>query len=292
MAVIKDLPLDKEPSTSTYNVVHGLVEDSSDEEDFSSDEEMDDSDRELQIAFQKGFLKPGLNIVQNVIQKKWIHNVSGLKTKLADLRNNLDWIERMDVTVERKIDQTDNVKSENDFKREVSFIKQAQNAVTIGLQKLQKLGVVTKRPEDYYAEMFKTDAQMKKVRGKLLDMQTSKEKSEAARRIREERKFATRIQKDVTLERQKDKKVLSDAVKKHKKGLKDQFEKIIGDGDSNSTNRRLNKKRELKDAKYGHGGQKKRGKWNTAESAADMSGFDSKKFSKVKKSGAHRRQEK
>ena len=34
-----------------------------------------------------------------------------------------------------------------------------------------------------------------------------------------------------------------------------------------------NKKRQLKNSRYGHGGQKKRSKFNTAESTADMSDF-------------------
>ena len=39
---------------------------------------------------------------------------------------------------------------------------------------------------------------------------------------------------------------------------------------------RPNKKREYKNKKFGHGGQKKRSKFNTAKSAADMSEFNPK----------------
>ena len=42
--------------------------------------------------------------------------------------------------------------------------QQAQNAVLEGLKKLHALGVPTRRPDDYYAEMAKTDAHMKKVK--------------------------------------------------------------------------------------------------------------------------------
>ena len=38
---------------------------------------------------------------------------------------------------------------------------------------------------------------------------------------------------------------------------------------------RPNKKRQYKNSKYGHGGQKKRSKLNTAESAGDISDFKS-----------------
>lgn len=41
--------------------------------------------------------------------------------------------------------------------------RQAQTAVLEGLPKLHKLGVQTRRPEDYFAEMAKSDMHMKKV---------------------------------------------------------------------------------------------------------------------------------
>ena len=42
--------------------------------------------------------------------------------------------------------------------------RQAQASVLEGVSKLHKLGVKTKRPEDYFAEMAKTDDHMKKVK--------------------------------------------------------------------------------------------------------------------------------
>ena len=41
--------------------------------------------------------------------------------------------------------------------------QQAQSAVSIGLRKLEELGVPVKRPDDYFAEMVKTDDHMRKV---------------------------------------------------------------------------------------------------------------------------------
>jgi hypothetical protein len=39
----------------------------------------------------------------------------------------------------------------------------AQTAVRIALPKLQALGVTTRRPDDYFAEMAKSDEHMQKV---------------------------------------------------------------------------------------------------------------------------------
>lgn len=51
----------------------------------------------------------------------------------------------------------------NEFKRETNFHRQAQAAVLEGLARLKAIGVVTKRPEDYFAEMAKSDSHMQKV---------------------------------------------------------------------------------------------------------------------------------
>nr|CAD7462267.1 unnamed protein product [Timema tahoe] len=50
----------------------------------------------------------------------------------------------------------------NDFKREMMFHRQAQAAVLIGMPKLKELGVGTRRPDDYFAQMAKTDQHMHK----------------------------------------------------------------------------------------------------------------------------------
>ena len=56
----------------------------------------------------------------------------------------------------------------NDFKREMLFYRQAQAAVLEGLPRLQRLGVKTKRQDDYFAQMAKSDQHMNKIRAKLL----------------------------------------------------------------------------------------------------------------------------
>ena len=41
--------------------------------------------------------------------------------------------------------------------------QQAQQTVQLAIPKLKKLGIATKRPEDYFAEMVKTDDHMQRV---------------------------------------------------------------------------------------------------------------------------------
>lgn len=51
----------------------------------------------------------------------------------------------------------------DDFKREMLFHRQAQSAVLDGVTRLKSLGILTKRPDDYFAEMAKSDQHMHKV---------------------------------------------------------------------------------------------------------------------------------
>ncbi|XP_033737670.1 probable rRNA-processing protein EBP2 [Pecten maximus] len=255
------------------------------ESDFSSDQESNDSDTELQLAFAEGRLSGGLNI-QQAAPKTFTNDVEGLKRKLVELKNDLGWLERLDLTNKPAPAQpgTDMVGDEDvhdDFKRELTFYRQAQATVQQGIQQLQKLGVKTKRPEDYFAQMAKSDDHMKMVREKLLEKQVSMERSEKAKKMRELRKYGKKVQHEVLQKRQKEKREMMDAVKKYKKGQKDKLDFLDDKGPPNKKQKtgqkqefHANKKREYKNKKFGFGGQKKRSKMNTAKSSADMSDFN------------------
>lgn len=51
----------------------------------------------------------------------------------------------------------------DDFAREMIFYRLGQAAVLEAIPKLQKLDIPTKRPNDYFAEMAKSDEHMHKV---------------------------------------------------------------------------------------------------------------------------------
>ena len=51
----------------------------------------------------------------------------------------------------------------NDFKRELTFYRQAQATVLEVIPRLKSMGIPTKRPDDYFAQMAKTDDHMNKV---------------------------------------------------------------------------------------------------------------------------------
>uniref|UniRef100_A0A8C6T912 EBNA1 binding protein 2 n=1 Tax=Neogobius melanostomus TaxID=47308 RepID=A0A8C6T912_9GOBI len=271
-----------------------LEQDSEEEED----EEMSElSDGELQEAFAQGRLKPGMNVMVDK-PKKCANSVEALKQCLADFHRDLPWVERLDLTnlpaenvlekVEGKEPKTRKaeINADNDFEREMFFYRQAQATVLQALPLLNKHSIATKRPDDYFAEMAKSDQQMQKIRKKLIAKQTIIERSEKAKQLREQRKFGKKVQIEVMQKRQKEKKAMMSAVKKYQKGMTDKLDFLEGDkkkpGKDNQDSKKPmqkrgpNSKRKFKDQKFGFGGKKSGTKWNTKESFNDVSGFRAK----------------
>ncbi|XP_023230233.1 probable rRNA-processing protein EBP2 [Centruroides sculpturatus] len=258
-----------------------------------------DSDAELQKLHAEGKLGKGLNALVPQ-EKKHVNNVARMKSKLEEFKLHLDWIEFLDlsndlapmtyemqkefgeleVSNKSKGANSADDDAQNDFKRELTFYRQAQGAVLECIPRLKKLGVPTKRPDDYFAEMAKSDEHMKRIREKLLHKQLVIERSEKARKLRELKKYGKQIQHEVLQKRQKEKKELLESVKKYKKGQKESFESFMQDTSKKSQqskNKRSKIKQQKKNEKYGYGGKKKRSKYNDANSAGDISGFKSKK---------------
>ncbi|XP_077981147.1 putative rRNA-processing protein EBP2 isoform X2 [Glandiceps talaboti] len=279
----------------------------SDDESVASFESVD-SDTKLRLAFSRGEMKPGLYVPTRA-PRQYVNNVNGLQEKIENFKKDLDWIERMEITA-KSADDEKTEKSEtddtdtmnNDFKREIKFYHQAQSAVLEALPKLRKLNIPTRRPEDYFAEMAKSDEHMRKVRQKLLSKQLAMERSEKAKKLRDLRKYGKEVQREVLQKRRKEKKELLESVKKFRKGQKDKLNftddiNIMPPSDFKGKGKKAKKetqvsgkpgpnpKRTFKNKKFGLGGQKKRSKYNTAESAADTSKFRTFKHSKGKQGG-------
>ncbi|RZC31880.1 Ebp2 domain containing protein [Asbolus verrucosus] len=262
----------------------------------SSESELSESDVELQQAFVEGRLKPGLNTVEKA-PKQFVNNVAGLKQKLEELKLKLAWIETLDcvnkqaplapelaaqllINEEKRENELKNNKKLpqidasvdpvlNDFKRETMFHRQAQAAVMEALPKLKAMGLKTIRPDDYFAEMAKSDEHMQKIRAHLMQKQVQKQKSERVKQLRAQRKEGKMLQIQAKLERQKEKKMMLEQVKKVRKGQS----KDLGFLDGKNKSKKAVEKRKLRDKKYGFGGKKKGSKLNTRESAAEISEY-------------------
>ncbi|KAI2808212.1 putative rRNA-processing protein EBP2, partial [Blomia tropicalis] len=292
----------------------------SDIEDLDSD--LDSDDAELQRAFAAGEIKPGLHgLVGFKRTESLINDKEGLRNKLKEIEIFKDsWLERLDLVsepakitpqltqkygdIEFKLNRKGEVsgqetadRAQHDFKREMLFYRQAQTTVIEGIRRIQtKFGIKqTARPSDYFAEMVKSDDHMKKVRERLQSKQNSIEASEKAKKLRDLKKYGKKVQQEVQLKRQMEKKEMLQKIQNYKKGkeetldfLDDENKSKNQKGPNNTANKsakttkKATKKAKYKEAKYGYGGQKKRSKYNSADSAANMSGFSARKHGRPK----------
>ncbi|EIE80835.1 hypothetical protein RO3G_05540 [Rhizopus delemar RA 99-880] len=127
---------------------------------------------------------------------------------------NLPWIETMTVTSSKPVVVED---ATDDMARELAFYEQALEAAKMGRELVKKAGVEFSRPDDYFAEMVKSDEHMAKIRQKLLDQEASIKASEDAKRQRQLKKFGKKVQVEKQLERQKQKSETLEKIKLLKK---------------------------------------------------------------------------
>lgn len=228
-----------------------------------------------------------------------------MKEKLDEMMLDLPWVERLDMTndmaplapelavqIERQEQKRENLFKNNkkiqsiapnadpvlnDFKREIMFYRQAQAAVIDGIVKLKECGISTKRPDDYFAEMAKTDDQMQKIRKRLTAKQDGQQRSERVKQLREQRKMSKIIQREVVDKKQADKNKHMNDLKAFRKGKLKNLD-FLNDDKNNGGRPKPGKKRQDKDKKYGRGGKKKGSKRNTKESTMDTSEFSVKRM--------------
>ena len=80
------------------------------------------------------------------------------------------------------------------------------------------MNIPTRRPEDYFAQMVKSDDHMQKIRGKLLSKQKEEERRHKVRRFRELKKFGKQVQVETEQNKAKARKQLDEKVKQFRKG--------------------------------------------------------------------------
>ncbi|XP_076756379.1 putative rRNA-processing protein EBP2 homolog [Xylocopa sonorina] len=287
-----------------------------------SDSEYHSSDEELQEAYAKGLLKPGLNVVIEGDKKIHKNCVNLMKEKLKEIKLNLPWIERLDTVnppaplapelalqmQEQEVRRAKQLKGNkklpqydpsedpvlNDFRRETMFHRQAQSAVMDSIARLKKLGIPTTRPDDYFAEMAKSDAHMQKVRENLMRKQTVAQRSEKIRQLRQQKKVGKQMQIEATLKKHAEKRKMLEEVKKYRKGARRDLDFL--DDKKKPQNKTVDPKvaarRKMRDAKYGFGGKKRGGKKNTRASSADVSEYKrpTKPGKDLKKKGGNAKQ--
>ena len=265
----------------------GLVpdeDDDDDEEEEEEEEENDDDEKEIPLDSLPSSASLSEQALASRHNRIRINNTEAMQRVYEDMRldgpstsGKMPWIETMSLVYEHAT--ADEVPdAQNDLDRELSFYRQSLAAAIRGRELVLAAKVSFSRPNDYFAEMVKTDEHMERVRQRLLDESASIKASEDAKRQRELKKYGKKIQTEKLFERQRSKRDMQEKVnalkRKRQTGLDmddDEFdvqlEEALGERKaSQRTQRGPNKKRQYRDEKYGFGGKKRHNKSNTAES--------------------------
>jgi len=163
------------------------------------------------------------------------------------------WIDHMAITgsnTDRVVDVND------DLARETFFYERALESANECVRRLKELGVPARRPDDYYAEMVKSDEHMKRVRSELIFEQQQLEIRDERRKAREAKKYGKQVQAEKIKARTLDKKSQIKSLDKWRKqrqksGFADDG-KVPFDGADDGK-----RKRQQRDEKWGFGGRKK-----------------------------------
>ncbi|KAJ3164549.1 rRNA-processing protein and EBNA1-binding protein ebp2 [Geranomyces variabilis] len=263
--------------------------------------EMDSDDEAELAAYLKMTKSEGVEDEESdndLVEKIYANNTTALLSRLEDIRIDqpgfkVPWIETMAVTSPAPLDLAP-ADVQDDLKRELAFYKQALHAAEEGRKRVRAAKVPFSRPDDFFAEMVKSDEHMARVRQRLLDEAASIQASEKARKQRDLKKFGKKVQQEKLAERVKTKKSEIEKVKVARKkhassdNSREDADDEFGIELESSTPSRsgggggVNQKRKRRDEKFGFGGSKRHKKTNDKASVDDMAGFSQKRM----KSGA------
>ena len=181
------------------------IEDESDgsedsEEEYDDDENDDDDEEDEDEEEEEARNAP-------------VYNVGGLMSSLRSLRARGASArgERMKLVRTTACPAIDD--AEDDLRRELALHDQALGTARDVLGTLRAEGERVTRPTDFYAEMVKTDAHMRRVRGRLLLEQQRRTFADERRKLAQQKKYAKEVQAEKLKERSREKKQMEKNVR-------------------------------------------------------------------------------
>eukprot|EP00405_Crypthecodinium_cohnii_P016652 CAMPEP_0206445598 /NCGR_PEP_ID=MMETSP0324_2-20121206/15617_1 /ASSEMBLY_ACC=CAM_ASM_000836 /TAXON_ID=2866 /ORGANISM="Crypthecodinium cohnii, Strain Seligo" /LENGTH=345 /DNA_ID=CAMNT_0053913871 /DNA_START=105 /DNA_END=1140 /DNA_ORIENTATION=+ len=221
-----------------------------------------------------------------------VNNKALLEMKLQEIdykvpegAKRVPWVDTMVIDATQELPKK--LKAKDGVKLETAFMNAAAEATKEAYRRLRVMKIPCTRPNDFYAEMMKTDKQMFKVKQlaaeetRRIKIVEERRKAQAAKKYQKNAR-TTKLKAKADEKRQtlEDIKKWKDESKK-KNGDAGDLEDIL-DKKGSKGKASKSKKREAADKKFGFGGKKRFSKSNTAESTNDMSDSPWAKKSKGK----------
>ena len=187
------------------------------------------------------------NAINNVALMKTILDKMNkeLLTPFKKKKQKMAWSERLIVVSDNKEEVKSNIDVNNDVQRELQFYNIALGNIKVGMERVAAEGLKLDRPQDFLAEMFKTDQMMTKIRSSLVQAQVKvrnyeeQQMKKHAKKIQKSRKHQKNLEAS---QKSKDSKV---AIHKWKGDIKQKGSGIVKDLDDyikKETDKRTQKK--------------------------------------------------
>ena len=119
-----------------------------------------------------------------------VEEAAGLQQKLSFTEPGT-WVERMTLVASKELPK--DLNPDDDPKREELFLQHALISAKRGVALLEQNEVVWRRPADFFAEMYKTDVHMDKIRQAMLRNKQQIEQRVQRRIAKEERKYGKEV---------------------------------------------------------------------------------------------------
>lgn len=146
--------------------------------------------------------------------------------------SRMPFIDTLTITSKQSFES---VQHTQDVRRETAFQNVTLGNVIEGYTRLKAMGIPFTRPQDFMAEMMKTDKQMSKIKNKILDEMHKVKAVEQRKRLKIEKKFAKKVHSERVRAKQRQKNLGLEEIEKWKK--------TIMKKNPNSINKKQNKTR-------------------------------------------------
>ena len=163
-------------------------------------------------------------------QNERINENNKTKEELQRLKENIEnkfnskftskelWLERLTVVPTSEIDK--NLNLDDDIKRELFFYNLAHEAAIKGIIRLKEEKQKINRPDDFMAEMLKTDEQMMRVKKEILQHESRIKKFQLREEKMLNKKFNKKTKGKLSKETQEYKKTSKEAIEHWKRSIK------------------------------------------------------------------------
>ena len=165
---------DEDESSQSYEEKDSDLEIAARGNDDDSEEEEEEGDFETQAKEKFGLR--GIYEREKILQRlsevraNFYNRLSSQKL-INNTKGRIPFSEHMTITNDKPLEVPEALTVHDDIKREIAFYNLTRENVKKGMEILVQAKIPISRPDDFFAEMLKTDEHMAKVKSRLLQQQ-------------------------------------------------------------------------------------------------------------------------